>query len=276
VADHLSRLQFKESAELPINDYMRDDTLLKVSTTDPWYANIVNSIVTGYIPRGVDKKKIIRDSRLHFWDDLYLYRVCADGLLRRCIPAFETCKILERCHSSPYGCHYGAFCTNDKVWQSGFYWPTMYDDAKSFVRRCIQCQRHGNINTRDTMPLTSNLQIDIFDVWGIDFMGPFPISEGFEYILVAVNYVSKWIEALPYQVADAMHSKKMFYEVIFPRYGVPIIVISDGDHTSLIRHSEKLSRKLELITGLPLHITLRRVVKKKHRTSKSRISFRGQ
>jgi hypothetical protein len=91
VADHLSRLQFKESAELPINDYMRDDTLLKVSTTDPWYANIVNSIVTGYIPRGVDKKKIIRDSRLHLWDDLYLYRVCADGLLRRCIPAFETC-----------------------------------------------------------------------------------------------------------------------------------------------------------------------------------------
>jgi hypothetical protein len=65
VADHLSHLQFKESAELPINDYMRDDTLLKVSTTDPWYANIINHIVVGYIPPGVDGKKIIRDSRLH-------------------------------------------------------------------------------------------------------------------------------------------------------------------------------------------------------------------
>jgi hypothetical protein len=65
VADHLSHLQFKESAELPINDYMRDDTLLKVSTTDPWYANIINYIVVGYIPPGVDGKKIIRDSRLH-------------------------------------------------------------------------------------------------------------------------------------------------------------------------------------------------------------------
>jgi hypothetical protein len=62
VADHLSCLQFKESAELPINDYMRDDTLLKVSTTDPWYANIVNYIVASYIPPRVDKKKIIRDS----------------------------------------------------------------------------------------------------------------------------------------------------------------------------------------------------------------------
>jgi hypothetical protein len=75
VADHLSRLQFEKSAELPINDYMMDDTLLKVSTTDPWYANIVNYIVAGYIPPGADKKKIIRDSRLHLWDDPYLYRV---------------------------------------------------------------------------------------------------------------------------------------------------------------------------------------------------------
>jgi hypothetical protein len=90
VVDHLSRLQFKESAELPINDYMRDDTLLKVSTTDPWYANIINYIVAGYIPPGADKKKIIRDSRLHIWDDPYLYQVCADGLLRRCILVVET------------------------------------------------------------------------------------------------------------------------------------------------------------------------------------------
>jgi transposase InsO family protein len=78
------------------------------------------------------------------------------------------------------------------------------------------------------MPLTSNLHIDIFDVWGIDFMGPFPNSEGYEYILVVVNYVSKWVVALPCRAADAMHVKRMFHEVIFPRYRVPRIVISDG------------------------------------------------
>jgi hypothetical protein len=59
VADHLSRLQFEESAKLPINDYMRDDTLLNVSTTDLWYANIINYIVAGHIPPGADRKKII-------------------------------------------------------------------------------------------------------------------------------------------------------------------------------------------------------------------------
>jgi hypothetical protein len=99
---------------------MRDDTLLKVSTTDMWYANIINYIVVGYIPPGVDKKKIIRDCGLHHWDDPYLYQVCVDGLLRRCIPAFESWKILEHCHLLPYGGHYGAFRTNAKMWQSGF------------------------------------------------------------------------------------------------------------------------------------------------------------
>jgi hypothetical protein len=133
VGDHLSRLQFDKFVEQPINDYMRDDTLLRVSTTDLWFANIDNYNVTAYNPPWPYEKKIIRDSRLHLWDDPYLYRVCTDGLLRRCIPAFETWKILEHCHSSPYGGHYGAFYTNAKVWQSGFYWPTMYDDAKSFV-----------------------------------------------------------------------------------------------------------------------------------------------
>jgi hypothetical protein len=78
------------------------------------------------------------------------------------------------------------------------------------------------------MPLTLNLQIDIFDVWGIDFMEPFPNSDGYEYILFAINYVSKWVEALPCWAADAMHSKRMFHQVIFLRYGVPCIVISDG------------------------------------------------
>jgi hypothetical protein len=78
------------------------------------------------------------------------------------------------------------------------------------------------------MPLTSNLPIDIFDIWGIQFMGPFRNSEGCEYIMVAVDYVSKWVEVLPCRAADAMHSNWMFHEVIFPRYGDPRIVISDG------------------------------------------------
>jgi hypothetical protein len=111
------------------------------------------------------------------------------------------------------------------------------------------------------MQLILNLQVDIFDVWGIDFMGPFPNSEGCEYVLVAVDYVSKWVEALPCQIADAMHSKKMFHEVIFPWYEVPRIVISDGRSHFIDQTFRKVLSKLELITRLPRHITLRLAVK---------------
>ena len=139
MADHLSRMQVQGS-DLPINDYMRDDTLLKVTSSSPWY-NLVNFMVTGYIPLGEDKKKVIHLSRFHLWDDPYLFKVCADGLLRHCIPLCETRKILERYHSSPYGGHYGAFRTHAKVWQSGFFWPNMYGDTKEFVRCCPRCKK---------------------------------------------------------------------------------------------------------------------------------------
>ena len=104
----------------------------------------------------------------------------------------------------------------------------MYEDTKEFVRRCHQCQKHGNINSQNAMPLTNNLQVELFDVWDIDFMGSFPMSENCEYLLVAVDYVSKWVEALPYRTSDSKHAKRMFHEVIFPHFGIPRMVISVG------------------------------------------------
>ena len=104
----------------------------------------------------------------------------------------------------------------------------MHEDAKRFVSTCSECQRTGNISQRNAMPLNYNLQIDLFDVWGIDFMGPFVNSHGFEHILVMVDYVSKWVEAMPCRKASTEESIHMIKSVIFPRYGVPRILISDG------------------------------------------------
>jgi len=78
------------------------------------------------------------------------------------------------------------------------------------------------------MPLTNNLQIELFDCWGIDYMGPFPKLGNYEYILVAVDYISKWVEAMPCRNSNARNSKKMFEEIIFPRFGILRMVISDG------------------------------------------------
>ena len=77
------------------------------------------------------------------------------------------------------------------------------------------------------MPLTYNLQVELFDVWGIDYMGPFSKFHNCENILVAVEYVSKWVEAMPCRATDAKHTGKMFCEIILPRFGTPRMVISD-------------------------------------------------
>ena len=73
IADHLSRMHFTNMQELPINEFLRDHMLMKVTDTTPWYANIVNFMVAGYVPPG-ENKKLIYESRHHLWDDPYLYR----------------------------------------------------------------------------------------------------------------------------------------------------------------------------------------------------------
>jgi hypothetical protein len=84
VADHLSGLHLEHDSSLPINDFLRDDTLLRVHNNDPWYADIVNFIASGYAPPRGDKRKLIYESTLHMWDEPYLFRICADDLIRRC------------------------------------------------------------------------------------------------------------------------------------------------------------------------------------------------
>ena len=95
-------------------------------------------------------------------------------------------------------------------------------------KECDKCQRLGKISSRHIMPLNPILVVDLFDVWGIDFMGPFPSSLGYLYILVGVDYVSKWVEAVPCRAADHKVVLKFFKENIFSRFGVPKAIISDG------------------------------------------------
>ena len=79
------------------------------------------------------------------------------------------------------------------------------------------------------MPLKPIIEIEIFDLWGIDFMGPFPSSDGYEYILMAVDYVSRWVEAIPTQTSEGRVVIRFLEQNIFCRYGCPRVIISDGE-----------------------------------------------
>ena len=96
---------------------------------------------------------------------------------------------------------------------------------------------------RDEMPMHIMLEVEVFDVWGVDFMGPFPMSCGNRYILVAVDYVSKWVEAIPTQTCGANEVTKFLKRNIFTRFGTPRAIVSDGGSHFCNRRFEALLKK---------------------------------
>ncbi|XP_073034719.1 uncharacterized protein [Primulina eburnea] len=158
-----------------------------------------------------DKRKLLNEVKNFYWDDPYLFKYCPDQIFRRCIPDNEvTC-----------GGHFSSKKTAAKILHCGFYWPTLFKDTHEICKICENCQKLGAISKRNMMPLNPIIEIEIFDCWGIDFMGPFPPSFGYLYILVAVDYVSKWIEAIPRQTNDHKIVIKFLKENIFSRFGIP-------------------------------------------------------
>jgi len=264
VADHLSRIQDGQLEEVPINDcfpYERLVSFVKAeapryghlvdfleegssgitkipeaasalsNTATPWYADIINYLVAGILPPDItyqQKKKFFHDLKQYYWDDPLLFKRGVDGIFRRCIPEEEIESVITHCHAFPVGGHMSKSKTAAKILQAGLYWPTIFRDVHVFVSECDRCQRSGNISSKNEMPQKFILEVEVFDVWGIDFMGPFPSSMGNKYILIAVDYVSKWIEAIASPTCDTKAVVKMFKNIIFPRFGVPRLVISDG------------------------------------------------
>ena len=233
VADHLSRMVQEEDAT-PLHDSFPDESLLALHGEVPWYADLVNFIVSKQLPSNVSKSyrdKIKSDAKYYVWDEPYLWKHCSDQVVRRCVPQFEQNAILNFCHSYACGGHFGPKRTARKVLDSGFYWPTLFKDAYIICKNCDNCQRIGKISHRDQMPLNPIIVVEIFDVWGIDFMGPFPSSFGNLYILLAVDYVSKWVEAKATKTDNSKVVCDFVRTNIFSRYGIPRALISDrGSH----------------------------------------------
>ncbi|CAN6581623.1 unnamed protein product [Malus baccata var. baccata] len=245
VADHLSRMVHNEEA-LPILETFPDEQLMSINVSEPWYADLVNFLVTKRIPSTYTKHqrdKLRHDARFYVWDDPYLWKFCPDQIVRRCVHDSEFRSILSFCHTYACGGHFGTQRTALKVLQCGFYWPSIFKDARTFCLTCDKCQRMGNIGARDQMPQVSILNVEIFDVWGIDFMGPFPSSYGCIYILLAVDYVSKWVEAKATRTNDSKVVADFIRTNIFARFGMPRVIISDGGSHFCNRTIEALLRK---------------------------------
>ncbi|GJZ63325.1 reverse transcriptase domain-containing protein [Tanacetum coccineum] len=235
-ADHLSRLENPHQSELEkkeITETFPLETLGMVTfrgdASTPWFADFANYHAGNFVVKGMSsqqKKKFFKDVKHYFWDDPYLFKVCADQVIRRCVFGQEAHDILMACHDGPTGGHHDANYTAKKVFDSGFYWPTIYRDAHDLVTRCDACQRQGKISQRDEMSQNAIQVCEIFDVWGIDFMGPFSSLRGNKYILVTIDYLSKWVETKALPTNDARVVCK-FLKSLFARFGTHRAIISD-------------------------------------------------
>lgn len=124
-------------------------------------------------------------------------------------------------HASQVGENFGPLRTIRKVLDSSFFWPTIFKDACQTYCTCKKCQIVGTtITHKSEMPQQSILFCEMFDVWGVDFMGPFSISFGFVYLLLAVDYVSKCIEAIPTRTNDSKVVVDFVRSNIFCRFGI--------------------------------------------------------
>ncbi|XP_074301383.1 uncharacterized protein LOC141632768 [Silene latifolia] len=187
VVDHLSRL-----VDVDVNPHEKnlvkglfpDESLFAIRSVEQWYANLVNFLCSSKFPQGFfksKKDKLRSDAKYYMWEEPYLWKHFSDQIIRRCIPENEMTSILTFCHSNACGGHFGARRIARKVLDCGFYWTSLFKDAHGFCQTCDNCQRVGNISRKNEMSQSYMLNCEIFDVWGIDFMGPFPSSYELEH-----------------------------------------------------------------------------------------------
>nr|XP_027086604.1 uncharacterized protein LOC113708340 [Coffea arabica] len=169
VADHLSRILVEEDSE-PLKDAFPEEHLFSLNSQLPWYADLVNYLVTGNFPTGWLKSKrdkLKSDAKYFIWDDPYLWKRCADQVMRRCVSEVEFQSILAFCHTFTCGGHFGPKRTAHKVLENGFYWPSLFKDAYVFCKSCDRCQRAKATRTNDSKVVADFIRSNIFVRFGM-------------------------------------------------------------------------------------------------------------
>jgi len=198
----------------------------------------------------------------------YLYRVDKqkkDNLLR-VVRTFELDAILYMMHNSPTAGHFSIEIMFNKI-RTRYYWPQMYEAIREYVRNCDQCQRRGKPRTQQLLhPIPTHAP---FYQIGIDFVGPLPRTQkGNRYIIVAMDYLTKWPEARPTPTNTAAEAEKFIYEDIICQHGCPQIILSDrGLHFKNKLINQLTERfKIQHLFSSPYHPQTNGLVERFNRT----------
>lgn len=158
---------------------------------------------------------------------VFLFETKVNMHIRRCVFEDETFDIVKSCHDRPCGGNFSYRRTGHKVLQTGYYWSTIFKDVKQFVQACDSCQRTRCLGQSNEMPLNPQLVIEPFERWALDFVGPInPSSNEKTYILVATEYVTKWVEGEALSRATEDFVIQFLFHILV-LYGLPKDIITD-------------------------------------------------
>ena len=202
----------------------------------PWYHGIYQFLSCGAYPEIATAKdrRALRQLATRFvicGDSLY--RRSPDGLFLLCLDRASTDRVIREVHAGICGPHMGGHMLVHKIMRTGYFWLTMETNCYKFVQRCLECQMQEDfihVPSSELHALTSPWP---FSVWGIDIIGKISpkSSSGHEYILIAIDYFTKWVEATSYVGLTTARVAKFIKSHIIYRYGVPHELISDrGAH----------------------------------------------
>ena len=215
-------------AELWIDLY--GEVAAQVGSKPTWMEPIWDHIIDGSLPDDPKEAAKIRARSARFTNHKgSLYKRGFFTPFLKCIAGKDTEYVLREVHEGICGNHIGARMLAGKVLRQGYYWPTILKDATDLVKKCKICQEHAKISRLPSEPLTLITSPWPFQQWGLDILGPLPISKGqCKFIIVAVDYFTKWAEAEPLATITEHKIRNFVWRAIVCRFGIPRALVSDN------------------------------------------------
>ncbi|GKV37134.1 hypothetical protein SLEP1_g45194 [Rubroshorea leprosula] len=212
-------------------DFTVDCQLLSTDPSTPsWTTPLINYLQSGELPEDMSIAKLIKRRAAHFTLlDNQLYKRATSMPLLRCLTPYEAEYAVREVHEGVCGMHIGGRTLARKLLRHGYYWPTMVEDAQNYVKKCPTCQFNADDIHMPGEMLSSLTSPWPFAQWGVDLLGPFTKGKGgCTFLVVAVDYFTKWIEAKPLSMTTERKIEEFLFNSILCRFGIPKRIIVDN------------------------------------------------
>ncbi|RDX61813.1 Tf2-8, partial [Mucuna pruriens] len=195
-----------------------------------WMDPMVEYLKDGKLPaNSVKSSKIRKEASKYMLIEQRLYRRGFSSPLLKCVDSEEAEYIIKEVHEGVCGTHIRGRALAGKIARAGYYWPTLKTDCLDYVRRCDTCQRFADSHQASAEQMYIVTSPWPFHKWGIDILGPFPLTPGqLKFLMVAVDYFTKWVEAEPMATITAERVKRFMWKKIICRFGLLAEIVLDN------------------------------------------------